>query len=133
MNDIHAVTDPSGVRFAVSGEVLLLKKPRSTWHDCFHDVLPVCPFCYEPIAFSFAPGVKPSTCPARISNTQYSWKKSIQEGRCNPHLMLIHSLELCSCPFRLLSSAFPPSKALSRCTQRKAFKDLTSRGILRNG
>ncbi|KXN89943.1 hypothetical protein AN958_04947 [Leucoagaricus sp. SymC.cos] len=34
------LTDPSGVRFSVTGDVLQLKAPRSTWAKYFNDVLP---------------------------------------------------------------------------------------------
>jgi hypothetical protein len=37
-------TDPSGVRFSVTGNVLKLDKPRSTWAKYFDSALPVCLF-----------------------------------------------------------------------------------------
>lgn len=39
---LNSVTDPSGVRFSVTGDVLQLKAPRSTWDKYFHDVIAVC-------------------------------------------------------------------------------------------
>jgi hypothetical protein len=38
---LHAVTNPAGIRFAVSGNVLSLKEPRSTWGKYFASSLPV--------------------------------------------------------------------------------------------
>ena len=35
------VTDPSGVRISVNGDILSLKEPRSTWARHFGDILPV--------------------------------------------------------------------------------------------
>jgi len=35
------VTEPSGVRFSVSGNVLSLKNPRSTWEKYFKETLQV--------------------------------------------------------------------------------------------
>jgi len=39
---LHSVTDPTGVRFSVIGDVLRIETPRSPWARYFHDVLPVC-------------------------------------------------------------------------------------------
>ena len=36
------VIDPSGVRFSVTGNVLGVKEPRSTWAKYFGSSLPVC-------------------------------------------------------------------------------------------
>jgi len=36
------VIDPSGVRFSVTGNVLSVKEPRSTWAKYFGSSLPVC-------------------------------------------------------------------------------------------
>jgi len=43
------MTDPSGVRFSVTGNVLQLKAPRSTWGKYFHDVVPPSPLALVPL------------------------------------------------------------------------------------
>lgn len=49
-NEIRSyLTDPSGVRFSVTGDVLRLKSPRSIWAKYFHGVLPVSPLAPVPI------------------------------------------------------------------------------------
>ena len=35
------VTDPTGVRFSATGNILGVAKPRSIWNKYFGDVLPV--------------------------------------------------------------------------------------------
>ena len=35
------VTDPTGVRFSVTGNILGVPKPRDTWNKYFCDLLPV--------------------------------------------------------------------------------------------
>ena len=41
LNLIATVTDPSGIRFSVNGNVLNLVNPRSTWEKYFASALPV--------------------------------------------------------------------------------------------
>lgn len=41
VSDFHTVTDPSGVRFSVTGNVLGVKAPRSTWGKYFNGKLKV--------------------------------------------------------------------------------------------
>nr|GAT54909.1 predicted protein [Mycena chlorophos] len=44
------ITDPAGIRFAVSGNVLKLPKPRSTWAKYFKSSLPETPLAAVPLA-----------------------------------------------------------------------------------
>ena len=41
------MADPSGVRFSVTGNVLSLEKPRSTWGKYFKDILPVSSYMHS--------------------------------------------------------------------------------------
>ncbi|KAF8735471.1 hypothetical protein AX14_001971 [Amanita brunnescens Koide BX004] len=46
------LADPSGVRFSVTGNVLSLEKPRSTWGKYFKDILPEGPLLPVPLAIA---------------------------------------------------------------------------------
>lgn len=44
VNDVDSLLaiDPSGIRFSVTGNILGIKEPRSTWARYFKPLLPVC-------------------------------------------------------------------------------------------
>ncbi|KAK2461846.1 hypothetical protein APHAL10511_006309 [Amanita phalloides] len=44
------MTDPSGIRFSVTGNILGLRKPRSTWEKYFRNTLPIGPLSPVPLA-----------------------------------------------------------------------------------
>lgn len=67
------VTDPTGVRFSVTGNVLGVPKPRSTWTKYFGAALPVSRAAHDP---------------KQISLTQFA---CLRRHRCHPCLWhLIH-------------------------------------------
>ena len=60
---LTTVTDPSGIRFSVTGNILNLANPRSTWGKYFTSVLPVrYPIVRIPMVIQSFIGLRIVTC-----------------------------------------------------------------------
>lgn len=78
------VTDPKGARFAVSGDVLSIDKPRSTWNKFFGQELEATPLEPVPLASETLSELgknpaKDASCP---SSSAYPEMTSLHSGGC---------------------------------------------------